>query len=216
MKIIDSKYYLIDLDGVILDTSYDNYFWQKHIPRVYAKNKDIDDKDAINVTHSLFNYKKNTKDWYDVIYWSNILDIDIISEKKKSENMSLIKLNEGSLDILERLKDMNKKLFLITNAHRLTLEVKLSKFDLSKYFTDLVCSHELGYVKEDIQFWHLLRNRLKIDYNDSVLIEDTFDNIISAHHAGIKSFIYINQVKKDFGKIKPLALNSLSELASSM
>lgn len=216
MKIIDSKYYLIDLDGVILDTSYDNYFWQKHIPRVYAKNKDIDDKDAIKVTHSLFNYKKNTKDWYDVIYWSNILDIDIISEKKKSENMSLIKLNEGSLDILERLKDMNKKLFLITNAHRLTLEVKLSKFDLSKYFTDLVCSHELGYVKEDIQFWHLLRNRLKIDYNDSVLIEDTFDNIISAHHAGIKSFIYINQVKKDFGKIKPLVLNSLSELASSM
>ena len=216
MKIIDSKYYLIDLDGVILDTSYDNYFWQKHIPRVYAKNKDIDDKDAINVTHSLFNYKKNTKDWYDVIYWSNILDIDIISEKKKSENMSLIKLNEGSLDILERLKDMNKKLFLITNAHRLTLEVKLSKSDLSKYFTDLVCSHELGYVKEDIQFWHLLRNRLKIDYNDSVLIEDTFDNIISAHHAGIKSFIYINQVKKDFGKIKPLVLNSLSELASSM
>ncbi len=216
MKIIDSKYYLIDLDGVILDTSYDNYFWQKHIPRVYAKNKDIGDKDAINVTHSLFNYKKNTKDWYDVIYWSNILDIDIISEKKKSENMSLIKLNEGSLDILERLKDMNKKLFLITNAHRLTLEVKLSKFDLSKYFTDLVCSHELGYVKEDIQFWHLLRNRLKIDYNDSVLIEDTFDNIISAHHAGIKCFIYINQVKKDFGKIKPLVLNSLSELASSM
>ena len=216
MKIIDSKYYLIDLDGVILDTSYDNYFWQKHIPRVYAKNKDIDDKDAINVTHSLFNYKKNTKDWYDVIYWSNILDIDIISEKKKSENMALIKLNEGSLDILERLKDMNKKLFLITNAHRLTLEVKLSKFDLSKYFNDIICSHELGYVKEDIQFWYLLRNRLKIDYDDSVLIEDTFDNIISAHHAGIKNFIYINQVKKDFGKIKPLVLSSLSELASSM
>lgn len=216
MKIIDSKYYLIDMDGVILDTSYDNYFWQKYIPRVYAKNKDIGDKDAINVTHSLFNYKKNTKDWYDVIYWSNILDIDIIKEKKKSENMSLIKLNEGSLDILKRLKDMNKKLFLITNAHRLTLEVKLSKFDLSKYFNDIVCSHELGYVKEDIQFWYLLRNRLKIDYDDSVLIEDTFDNIISAHHVGIKNFIYINQVKKDFGKIKPLVLSSLSELASSM
>ena len=216
MKIIDSKYYLIDMDGVILDTSYDNYFWQKHIPRVYAKNKDIGDKDAINVTHSLFNYKKNTKDWYDVIYWSNILDIDIIKEKKNSENMSLIKLNEGSLDILKRLKDMNKKLFLITNAHRLTLEVKLSKFDLSKYFNDIICSHELGYVKEDIQFWYLLRNRLKIDYDDSVLIEDTFDNIISAHHAGIKNFIYINQVKKDFGKIKPLVLSSLSELASSM
>ncbi len=216
MRIIDNKYYLIDLDGVVLDNSYDNYFWQKHIPRVYAQKKAIDEKDAIRVTHSLFNYKKKTKDWYDVIYWSNLLDIDIIHEKKKSENMSLIKLLEGSLDILERLSNLNKKLFLVTNAHRKTLEIKLSKFDLSKYFDELICSHELGYVKEDIQFWHLLRNKLQIDYNDSVLIEDTFDNIISAHNAGVSNFVYINNEKKDLGKIKPLILESLSELASSM
>ena len=216
MRIIDNKYYLIDLDGVVLDTSYDNYFWQKHIPRVYAQKKAIDEKDAIRVTHTLFNYKKKTKDWYDVIYWSNLLDIDIIHEKKKSENMSLIKLHEGSLDILERLSNLNKKLFLVTNAHRKTLEIKLSKFDLSKYFDELVCSHELGYVKEDIQFWHLLRNKLQIDYNDSVLIEDTFDNIKSAYHAGVSNFIYISNEKKDLGKIKPLTLGSLSELSSSM
>jgi len=194
MRIIDNKYYLIDLDGVILDTSYDNYFWQKHIPRVYAQKKGIDEKDAISVTHTLFNYKKKTKDWYDIVYWSNLLDIDIIHEKKKSENMSLIKLHD----------------------HRKTLEIKLSKFNLSKYFDELICSHELGYVKEDIQFWHLLRNKLQIDYNDSVLIEDTFDNIKSAHHAGVSNFVYINNEKKDLGKIKPLTLGSLSELASSM
>ena len=216
MRIIDNKYYLIDLDGVILDTSYDNYFWQKYIPRVYAQKQAIDEKDAISVTHTLFNYKKKTKDWYDVVYWSNLLDIDIIHEKKKSENMSLIKLHEGSLDVLETLRNLNKKLFLVTNAHRKTLEIKLSKFDLSKYFDELICSHELGYIKEDIQFWHLLRNKLQIDYNDSVLIEDTFDNITSAHHAGVSNFIYINNEKKDLGKIKPLILGSLSELASSM
>ena len=216
MRIIDNKYYLIDLDGVILDTSYDNYFWQKYIPRVYAQKQAIDEKDAISVTHTLFNYKKKTKDWYDVVYWSNLLDIDIIHEKKKSENMSLIKLHEGSLDVLERLRNLNKKLFLVTNAHRKTLEIKLSKFNLSKYFDKLICSHELGYVKEDIQFWHLLRNKLQIDYNDSVLIEDTFDNIKSAHHAGVSNFIYISNEKKDLGKIKPLMLGSLSELSSSM
>ena len=216
MRIIDNKYYLIDLDGVVLDTSYDNYFWQEYIPRVYAQKKAIDEKDAISVTHSLFNYKKKTIDWYDIVYWSNLLDIDIIHEKKKSENMSLIKLHEGSLDVLERLRNLNKKLFLVTNAHRKTLEIKLSKFNLSKYFDKLICSHELGYVKEDIQFWHLLRNKLQIDYNDSVLIEDTFDNITSAHHAGVSNFIYISNEKKDLGKIKPLMLGSLSELSSSM
>ena len=216
MKIIDNKYYLIDLDGVILDTSYDNYFWQKHIPRVYAQKKAIDEKDAVNVTHSLFNYKKKTKEWYDIVYWSNLLDIDIVHEKKKSENMSLIKLQKGSLNILERLRELNKKLFLVTNAHRKTLEIKLSKFDLSIYFDEIICSHELGYIKEDIQFCHILRNKLQVDYNDSVLIEDTFDNIRSAHHAGVGSFIYINNEKKDLGNIKPLILRSLSDLASSM
>ena len=80
MKFTDCKYYLIDLDGVILDTSYDNYFWQEYIPRVYAKKNNISEKDAINYTHTLFRYKKKTKDWYDVDYWSNILDINIIQE----------------------------------------------------------------------------------------------------------------------------------------
>ena len=216
MAITDSKYYLIDLDGVILDTSYDNYFWQKYIPLVYAQKKSISEKDAINITHTLFNYKKKSKDWYDVVYWSNILDIDIIKEKKKEENMLLISLKEGSLEILSKLKSLNKKLFLVTNAHRKTLDVKLSKYKLSKYFDQLVCSHELGYVKEDIQFWHLLRNKLSIDYNECVLVEDTFDNILSAHHAGLDNFIYISDTDKNTDKIKPLMLNSFSELSSSI
>ena len=216
MKIEDCKYYLIDLDGVILDTSYDNYFWQEHIPRVYAKKNNISDKDGINFTHTLFNYKKKSKEWYDVNYWSNILDIDIIKEKKRAENMSLIKMYPGSIKILEKLNYHKKRIFLVTNAHRKTLNLKLSKFDLSKYFDELICSHELGYVKEDIQFWHLLRNKLGILYDETILIEDTFDNITSAYHAGINNFIYISSNDKKEYDINIKTMNSFAELASSI
>ncbi len=216
MTIKDSKYYLIDLDGVILDTNYDNYFWQKYIPSVYAKKKSLSEKDAINVTHALFNFKKKSKDWYDVDYWSNVLDIDIIQEKMKQENMSLIKLKKNAIETLEKLKGLDKSLFLVTNAHRKTLDVKLSKFSLAEYFDEVVCSHELNYVKEDIQFWHLLRVKYDIDYDISVLVEDTFDNIISAHHAGLKNFVYIGNEEKSIDKIKPLFLGSFSELSSSV
>ena len=215
MKFTDCKYYLIDLDGVILDTSYDNYFWQEYIPKVYAKKNNISEKDGINYTHTLFRYKKKTKDWYDVDYWSNILDINIIQEKSRKENMSLIKIKEGAESALSKLKEDGKELFLVTNAHRKTLDVKLSKYDLSKYFNDLVCSHELGYVKEDIQLWYLLRNKLDIDYNKTVLVEDTFDNIQSAFHAGLNNLIYISTEAYNYGKIEPYTLNSLSDLASS-
>ena len=80
----------------------------------------------------------------------------------------------------------------------------------------MVCSHELGYVKEDIQFWHILRLKLKLDYKYSVLIEDTFDNINSAYHAGLNNFVYISDNKKFASPLSPLIVKSFSELSSSI
>ena len=216
MELKDNKYFLIDLDGVILDTKYDNFFWQKYIPKVYAEKNKISLSDAVNFTHALFHYKKKTKDWYDITYWSNILNIDIAKEKEKKINMDKISLKDGSLDTLDKLKTQGKKLFLITNAHRITLNIKLKKFDISKYFDEMICSHELGYVKEDIQFWHILRLKLKLDYKYSVLVEDTFDNINSAHHAGLNNFVYISGNKKFTSPLSPLIVESFSELSSSI
>ena len=216
MELKDNKYFLIDLDGVILDTKYDNFFWQKYIPKVYAKKNNISLADAVNFTHALFHYKKKTKDWYDINYWSKILDIDIAKEKEKKVNMDKISLKDGSLDILEKLKLQGKKLFLITNAHRITLNIKLKKFDISKYFDEMICSHELGYVKEDIQFWHILRIKLKLDYKSSVLVEDTFDNINSACHAGLKNFVYISDNKNFSSPLSPLIVKSFGEISSSI
>ena len=216
MQLKDNQYFLIDLDGVILDTTYDNYFWQKHVPRVYADKHNVSYENAINFTHALFNYKRKTKDWYDIDYWSNMLSIDIKKEKEKSENMKKISLIKGAIEILDKIKNINKDLFLITNAHRKTLNIKMSKYELSKYFNEMICSHELGYVKEDIQFWHILKNKLNIDYKKTVLIEDTFDNIKSAFHAGIKKSIYISNNKNIKEPIKPIIINTLSDLAASL
>ena len=173
-------------------------------------------ENAINFTHALFNYKRKTKDWYDIDYWSNMLSIDIKKEKEKSENMKKISLIKGAIEILDKIKNIKKDLFLITNAHRKTLNIKMSKYELSKYFNEMVCSHELGYVKEDIQFWHILKNKLNIDYKKTVLIEDTFDNIKSAFHAGIKKSIYISNNKNTKEPIKPIIINTLSDLATSL
>ena len=216
MQLKDNQYFLIDLDGVILDTTYDNYFWQKHVPRVYADKHNVSYENAINFTHALFNYKRKTKDWYDIDYWSNMLSIDIKKEKEKSENMKKISLIKGAIEILDKIKNIKKDLFLITNAHRKTLNIKMSKYELSKYFNEMICSHELGYVKEDIQFWHILKNKLNIDYKKTVLIEDTFDNIKSAFHAGIKKSIYISNNKNIKEPIKPIIINTLSDLAASL
>ena len=179
---------LIDMDGVLLDTTYDNFFWQKHIPMKYAKLKSMDLDEATRITHTLFNYKKGNKDWYDIDYWSNMLGLDIEQEKLSSEMIERIKLKKGTINFLEKFYK-KKNLFLVTNAHRKTLNIKIKKFPMTKYFKMIICSHELKYIKEEIAFWFILRNKLNIDYSKSLLIEDTIDNVKSAYHAGLESII---------------------------
>ena len=115
----DTECLLFDMDGVILDNTYDNNFWQNQIPSVLAKKRQISFEDAKRLAIQIFNYKKNSKDWYDLDYWSNMLDIDIEKQKKAKESYEKISLYEGSISCLEKLKD-KMKMILITNAHRKT------------------------------------------------------------------------------------------------
>ena len=39
MKWDSIETFFLDMDGTLLDLSYDNYFWHKHIPKIYSENK---------------------------------------------------------------------------------------------------------------------------------------------------------------------------------
>ena len=168
---------LFDMDGVILDNTYDNNFWQNQIPAALAKKRGCSFEDAKRLAVQIFNFKKNTMDWYDLDYWSNMLGIDIEEQKRLPESYDKIKLYDGVFDILRKIKK-DRKIILITNAHRKTLNIKLKKYDLSPYFDDMVCAHELHYVKEDIQLWYMLRSKYQLDFKKTILIEDTIKNVL--------------------------------------
>jgi putative hydrolase of the HAD superfamily len=201
---------LVDMDGVILDNTYDNNFWQNQIPGVISNNKNISFEDAKRLAVQIFNYKKNTKDWYDVDYWSNMLNVDIEAEKRSSISFDRIQLYEGVTKTLNKLKD-NFRLILITNAHRKTLNIKLEKYDLSPYFENMICAHELHYVKENIQLWYMLKSRFKLDYTKTLLIEDTINNIKVGLSAGISQAVYLgDEIYEDSKKI--LKLSSINDI----
>ena len=201
---------LVDMDGVILDNTYDNNFWQNQIPGVISKNKNISFEDAKRLAVQIFNYKKNTKDWYDVDYWSNMLNVDIEAEKRSSISFDRIQLYEGVTKTLNKLKD-NFRLILITNAHRKTLNIKLEKYDLSPYFENMICAHELHYVKENIQLWYMLKSRFKLDYTKTLLIEDTINNINVGLSAGISQAVYLGDERYQDSK-KILKLSSINDI----
>ena len=210
----DIECLLIDMDGVILDNAYDNDFWQNQIPEVIADSKGIAFDDAKRLAIQIFNYKKNTKDWYDVDYWSNMLDIDIEAQKRSEKSFSRISLYDGVIDTLSVLKNKTKTI-LITNAHRKTLNIKLEKYNLTSYFDEMVCAHELNYVKEDIQLWYMLRSKYKLDYEKTLLVEDTINNINVGLSAGISGAIYVGDEKFTVSD-KIIKLSSINQILSAV
>ena len=205
---------LIDMDGVILDNAYDNDFWQNQIPEVIADSKGIGFDDAKRLAIQIFNYKKNTKDWYDVDYWSNMLDIDIEAQKRSEKSFSRISLYDGVIDTLNVLKNKTK-MILITNAHRKTLNIKLEKYNLTPYFDEMVCAHELHYVKEDIQLWYMLRSKYRLDYEKTLLVEDTINNINVGLSAGISGAIYVGDEKFTVSD-QIIKLSSIDQILSAV
>lgn len=205
---------LIDMDGVILDNTYDNNFWQNQIPAVIAKNKGISFDDAKRLAIQIFNFKKNTKDWYDIDYWSNMLNVDIEAEKRSSLSFDRIKLYEGVTETLNKLKN-RYRLLLITNAHRKTLNIKLEKYDLAPYFENMLCAHELHYVKENVQLWYMLRSKFQLNYTKTVLIEDTINNINIGLSAGISRAIYLGDENYQPSE-KIIKLSSINDIFSAL
>ena len=210
----DIECLLIDMDGVILDNAYDNDFWQNQIPEVIADSKGIAFDDAKRLAIQIFNYKKNTKDWYDVDYWSNMLSIDIEAQKRSEKSFSKISLYDGVIDTLSVLKNKTKTI-LITNAHRKTLNIKLEKYNLTPYFDEMVCAHELNYVKEDIQLWYMLRSKYRLDYEKTLLVEDTINNINVGLSAGISGAIYVGDEKFTVSD-KIIKLSSINQILSAV
>ena len=210
----DIECLLIDMDGVILDNAYDNDFWQNQIPEVIADSRGIAFDDAKRLAIQIFNYKKNTKDWYDVDYWSNMLDIDIEAQKRSEKSFSRISLYDGVIDTLSVLKNKTK-MILITNAHRKTLNIKLEKYNLTPYFDEMVCAHELNYVKEDIQLWYMLRSKYRLDYEKTLLVEDTINNINVGLSAGISGAIYVGDEKFTVSD-KIIKLSSINQILSAV
>ena len=210
----DIECLLIDMDGVILDNAYDNDFWQNQIPEVIADSKGIAFDDAKRLAIQIFNYKKNTKDWYDVDYWSNMLNIDIEAQKRSEKSFSRISLYDGVIDTLSVLKNKTK-MILITNAHRKTLNIKLEKYNLTPYFDEMVCAHELNYVKEDIQLWYMLRSKYGLDYEKTLLVEDTINNINVGLSAGISGAIYVGDEKFTVSD-KIIKLSSINQILSAV
>jgi 5'-nucleotidase len=182
---------LLDMDGTLLDLNYDNSFWQEHLPRHYAEARGMGLDAARAYLEPLFLSQRGRLEWYCVDHWSRVLGLDIAALKGRYRD--LIAPLPGVERFLEAARGMGKRLWLVTNAHPASLELKMATTGFGARFDLILSSHAFGYPKEDTRFWPALVQAHPFDPARALMVDDNLSVLEAARSFGIGQVLGITR-----------------------
>ena len=206
---------LLDMDGTLLDKHFDDHFWEEYVPMQYALKNGISEAEAREDLMPRYRSQEETLDWADLDFWTEQLGLDIPRLKRQVQH--LISIHPNVVRFLNGVRAANKKIYLVTNAHSKTLELKMERTSLTEMFDGIVTSHEMGMPKEDPAFWQALSGVVPFEPLRTLLGEDTEAVLRSASLYGIRYLVFVSGASsskapepsknylsvRDFGEIMP-------------
>lgn len=182
---------LLDMDGTVLDLAFDNYFWRELVPGVYADREDISEDQAREKIFDLYAGREGTLEWYCLEFWADQLELDLVELKHSAKDR--IRFLPGATDFLDAVKQGDKRLVLVTNAHQHALDLKKQVTGLDHWFDEFVCSHDFGVPKEHQSFWQQLEKHLGFEREHTMFIDDSIPVLNAAVEFGIGGVVAIRK-----------------------
>ncbi len=182
---------LLDMDGTLLDLNFDNHFWQEFVPLRYAQQNGLSVNQAKLYLDPLFKSMLGKLEWYCLDYWSEVLQLDIIALKQ--ELAGLITVLPHVTEFLEIMQRSHRRLLLVTNAHQGSLDLKMEKTCLNRFFDAIYSSHQLGYAKEQRLFWDKLQQCEPFQTAHTLFVDDSLNVLQTARQFGIAYLVCIRQ-----------------------
>ena len=180
---------MLDMDGTLLDKHFDDYFWEVYLPEHYSLLHDMPVEKAAQELLERYRQAENSLQWSDIAHWSRELQMDIPELKLRISH--LIAVHPHVSDFLAFCRGLGKKLYLVTNAHPQTLDIKLNKANIGIWFDRMICADEVGFAKEEPHFWSRLQEMLGFTPQRSLFADDTEKVLRAADHFGIAWLIHI-------------------------
>ncbi|MDG4554220.1 MAG: GMP/IMP nucleotidase [Candidatus Competibacter sp.] len=180
---------LLDMDGTLLDLRFDNHFWRELVPVRYAERHGLPLARARAEVANRTRLVEGTLAWYCLDYWSRELALDIVALKREIEH--LIAVHPHAVEFLDALRTAGKRVVLVTNAHPRSLTLKMEKTRLAGHFDVIVCAHDLGFVKEQPEFWPRLREVEPFDPATTLLVDDNLAILRTARAQGIAYLVSV-------------------------
>ena len=117
------------------------------------------------------------------------MDIRALKEEVKEK----IQIRPFAVEFLQRLRALDKKLVLITNAHPQSLDLKLEITHIDQWLDMIISSHQFKQPKEAQEFWHALQAHEQFDPARALFIDDSEAILASAEAYGIAHLLCIHQ-----------------------
>jgi 5'-nucleotidase len=182
---------LVDMDGTLLDLNFDTFFWRELVPQRYAVRNGLTVLEARAKLEPRFDAKMGTLEWYCLDHWARDLDLDLKTLKR--EHRERIRFLPGAQEFLASVRARDKRLSIVTNAHRDTFAVKAEHTGLDRLVDSVVCSHDFAAPKESAAFWQALEAHEPFDRRRTLLIEDSLSVLAAARDYGIRHMLAIRR-----------------------
>lgn len=205
---------LLDMDGTLLDKHFDDFFWEVLVPQEFARRQGLSLAAARDEVFARYQREEGTLNWTDIDFWSRELDLDIPALKEGIRH--LIEMHPDAQDFLQFLRQRQKRVALVTNAHYKTLNLKLNHTGLLGYFDEVVSSFDLGVPKEEGRFWEILKERLNFEAAHTLLVDDNLEALTAARDFGVKYLFFKAKSSSQLAAAKSPLFPSLLSFAELM
>jgi len=195
----------IDLGDTLIDNSaFNKDKWFRAETKFFAeKGKKISLKQYKKDFHKILQEeigKKNTRiHEFGFILKKISKEYNIKASKREIEEFDKnkwLKITEecnlfpDTIEALTKLKNANKKIFLITNTYKPKVDYILENKKINKFFDLVVISHEIKQPKSTGELFKVILEKFNLNPSQLIVVGDKFEeDIIGAKKAGIRSFL---------------------------
>ncbi len=179
---------LLDMDGTLLDRHFDNFFFEEELPRRYATLQGLPFDEARIRLMSMYRSVEGELAWTDLRYWSERVGIDVVAMHKELDHM--IAFLPGAEEFLRYLRQLGKRVTIVTNAHEAGVSVKTARTGLDRHVDRILDAFEVGYLKMRPEYWPNCQRLLGFDPMRSLYMDDDEGCLEAAKQFGVAHLIH--------------------------
>lgn len=203
---------LLDMDGTLLDRHFDNFFFEEALPRRYATLHALPFEEARDRLMDMYRSVEGQLAWTDLHYWTERTGIDVVAMHKELDGM--IGFLPGAEEFLRDLRQLGKRITIVTNAHAAGVAVKTAKTGLDRRVDRIVDAFEVGYLKMRQEYWPACQRLLGFDPARSLYMDDDEGCLIAAQQFGVAHLIHSAKSSSQLPPAPLVRFRSVTDFAS--